>query len=533
MMPSLNMSFGGVIRNNYGLYITMATLNPKILDYILNEHSYLWDKESIFHTCSLPGASDAKNWFRTFICSFLPSLSDVEQIDFIEEFLDKWNHHKEMTKALMTPKTSPQLLIYNLKTKYYESSLNLRCVEISDDETFIDFMPMIAQWINELDMFDPEILNLNNAIKEKDLKWENIKTINNPSKVYPDIIQSIIDRNVAEFNLLLERHKITDLYRIKDKYGKLDSEDLPQHLTSKRLTAAFGVDSFERIQRDLNVLHWCLIWDNDEILKLLVLTYKMRLDAIPSLGLTKLLPIKISVEFDQFACLKFMWDYTPWYFEDVELIRSSIIEIITYAHYRYLKAKNDEESSQTTQKALRESKELIKYFLESPTLISYFEFMYFDDKIKFIKDILSFRNYVIEDEEAKNQRDDLNISVTDLMKDFRYSYITNNNDNTESPLCNRKYMSLSPYNVYTVITSLISQEDQDEKYIMHTIKNIDFEDINKLAYNFYEDAREFVENIKDSPYQSEDKPFSKSIYNFALSIENSTVYQNITLFNRS
>ena len=173
-----------------------------------------------------------------------------------------------------------------------------------------------------------------------------------------------------------------------------------------------------------------------KFVKLLVDKYRLRLEIIQQPEFDHMLPLKISLEFNQLECLKYMWECTPWYFEEISLIRNIVIEVITYAHYRFTSNKDSDKTSEKTVRALKDSKDLIKYFLKSPTLISYFEFMHFDDKICFVKDVLSFRNYVIQDEISKNfnGRDSNNVSMSEMLKDYRHSYIGGDKTTSDSPL---------------------------------------------------------------------------------------------------
>lgn len=136
MRRNTRMRIGDRIRNNYGLYITFATNNKDLINYIVNTHHYLWDGESILSIWSLKYNVEHKNIYREFISNYIISLTQEEQIDFIEKYLKWTNHEANMTKALMHPKTSWQLLIYNLRKKYFDSKLNLKCIEIADNDSF-------------------------------------------------------------------------------------------------------------------------------------------------------------------------------------------------------------------------------------------------------------------------------------------------------------------------------------------------------------------------------------------------------------
>ena len=132
-------------QRNYGLYITLATQNVKLLDYVMNDHYYLWDKESLLTSCSLPKPDKARSCFQAFIVSYMKSLSEEEQIQLVQEILTSSRYDKEMTKALMNSQTAPQLLVYNIKKKDFEAKLNLDCLEISKPQAFVDFLPIINQ----------------------------------------------------------------------------------------------------------------------------------------------------------------------------------------------------------------------------------------------------------------------------------------------------------------------------------------------------------------------------------------------------
>ena len=52
--------------------------------------------------------------------------------------------------------------------------------------------------------------------------------------------------------------------------------------------------------REINILHWCLIRDNQEILGLLVFKYNVRLEIIMSNGFDQLLPLEIALKLNQY-----------------------------------------------------------------------------------------------------------------------------------------------------------------------------------------------------------------------------------------
>lgn len=380
---------------------------------------------------------------------------------------------------------------------------------------------MIYKEHYEEDHSNPHVITLSNALKEKDEACEKQLTINNPANAYPDLIQAVIDHDLDGFKCIVEKYSISNFYVIKDTYAKVDIDELAEYIDEKSLSSAFCVDSFNKIHRNINIMHWCLICDNDKILKLLVEKHNMRLDVIRSDGYSHLLPLSISLKFNQFKCLKYMWEYTPWYFEDIRLIREMIIEIITYAHYRYTNIK-EKESPPKAKEALVEAKSLIKYFLKSDTLVSYFEFMSISDKFKFITDVLSFRNYVVKDEMAKNlDISNLEISMSEELIGFRKSYLGDNKTDP-SALSIRRYMSESPFSIYTAIIRADDEDSHEEKF------NISDSDINKFVYNYFKFAQEFVKDVIQNYHPQDVNPVGRGLYKLASNIKKSSVYKKLS-----
>ena len=67
----------------YGLEMAVQTESYEIVQYLMQTHYYLWDKDSIIHTAKYVNKEDIIQWYKDFISKYILSLSEDEQIEFL------------------------------------------------------------------------------------------------------------------------------------------------------------------------------------------------------------------------------------------------------------------------------------------------------------------------------------------------------------------------------------------------------------------------------------------------------------------
>ena len=217
----------------------------------------------------------------------------------------------------------------------------------------------------------------------------------------------------------MNSYNFTDLYTVAD----IDESLIDKFLSSSSMDIAKLGNAFwapyKDIHKKLNLLHWCLISDDYQKLRFLLKELNLRVEAIYNNGFDQLLPLRIALEFERFQCLKLLWNEFPWYFEGQDIVKQVITKLIWHKYYTYLRSRYLKKYK-IKHKSHNKFEIHLKDFLWSQTLISYFEYMKFEERLSFIGELLSFEGCKLDEfedyfEAGRNK----NMAMIDVLEDFK------------------------------------------------------------------------------------------------------------------
>ena len=206
-----------------------------------------------------------------------------------------------------------------------------------------------------------------------------------------------------------------------------------------------------------------------------------------------------------------MWEKTPWYFEGIDVVKNLIFKIIYHINYNYANPMENDSLPKDQNNLLSESKELMKYFLESRTLISFFGYMSFDEKIIFVNEVLKFSD-ITNDIENQNEEEPINIIFSNDLKEYKQDCSADFHEKCCDPrLSTHECMQKSPFSVYNMLACWLFERRCN-------VKNITQYDVDKLIFDSYKKLKD-ADNLTQARCK-----LSKFI-------ESSQVYKDIVKFN--
>ena len=352
-------------------------------------------------------------------------------------------------------------------------------------------------------------------------------------RINRSIIQWLIGKENAHWlPTLWNNYEISNIYWVTDKEGKLKGKVIDDRFDdTEKLDKALGV-SYESVHHKLNLAHWHLIEDDYKRLRSLFKSYQFRVEAIWSGDFDQFLPLRIALEFNQYNCLKFLWLEVPWYFEGKGVMKKYLTKILCHKYYKYLKIKYKRKIDNYkggNNLKLNKFRKSLKFLFSSDTLVSYFEFMSFEERVQFVGEILSFRGCNIDDfQDYFTNGIDHSKPMIDILDDFKQKYDELNSKKDDFPFYyNEKTMISSPYAIYTAIYCWRNKSSFKEKFIARVIDNVSKSDIDKMVFNFFKQTHKYrKEWIKNFANGNRDA-LSSSYYNLSWRILKSQVYQDM------